>query len=46
MNSCEKYENGIKFDKGVETKLDCGIVYAAVKFRGKWLAARITKNGD
>lgn len=36
----------IKFDKGVETKLDCGIVYAAVKFRGKWLAARITKNGD
>lgn len=35
--------NSVKFDGGKSTKLSRGIVYGAVKYNGKWLAARITK---
>ncbi len=31
------------FEEGKSTKLSRGIVYGAVKYNGKWLAARITK---
>lgn len=33
----------IEIDKGVNVKLGRGIVYGAIKYRGKWFAARITK---
>lgn len=31
-------------DGGKSTKLSSGTVYGAVKYNGKWLAARITKS--
>lgn len=34
----------VNFDGGNSTKLARGIVYGAVKYKGRWLAARITKD--
>lgn len=34
----------ISMDGGKSTKLSSGTVYGAVKYKGKWLAARITKS--
>ncbi|MEG0109264.1 MAG: hypothetical protein RR705_10515, partial [Lachnospiraceae bacterium] len=36
--------NNVKLDGGNSTSLQRGIVYAAVKYDNKWLAARITKD--
>lgn len=36
----------IKFSKNDEVELYRGIVYGAIKYNGKWLAARITKDSD
>lgn len=33
----------LEINKGVNVKLGRGIVYGAIKYRGKWFAARITK---
>ncbi len=36
----------ISIDGGKSTKLSSGVVYGAVKYNGRWLAARITKSKD
>lgn len=36
----------IKFSKNDGVELYRGIVYGAIKYNGKWLAARITKDSD
>ena len=36
----------VSIDGGKSTKLSSCVVYGAVKYNGRWLAARITKSKD